>query len=103
LGRFYEVNIFYLHDVGKLGIPDSILLKPGKLTDEEWRIMRQHLFYAYQWLSQIAYLLSALDIPYCHHERWDGAGYPPGMKGEEIPIAACLFAVIDVWDAITSG
>jgi putative two-component system response regulator len=91
-----------LHDVGKLGIPDSILLKPGKLTDEEWRIMRQHPVYAYQWLSQIAYLQSALDIPYCHHERWDGTGYPRGMKGEEIPIAARLFAVIDVWDAITS-
>src|SRR5258706_9506007 len=91
-----------LHDIGKLGIPDSILLKPGKLTEEEWRIMRQHPFYAYQWLSQIAYLQSALDIPYCHHERWDGTGYPRGMKGEEIPIAARLFAVIDVWDAITS-
>jgi putative two-component system response regulator len=91
-----------LHDVGKLGIPDSILLKPGKLTDEEWRIMCQHPIYAHQWLSQIAYLQSALDIPYCHHEKWDGTGYPRGLKGEEIPIAARLFAIIDVWDAITS-
>jgi putative two-component system response regulator len=91
-----------LHDVGKLGIPDSILLKPGKLTDEEWKIMRQHPVYAYQWLSQIAYLQPALDIPYCHHEKWDGTGYPRGLKGEEIPIAARLFAMIDVWDAITS-
>jgi putative two-component system response regulator len=91
-----------LHDVGKLGIPDSILLKPGKLTDDEWRIMRQHPVYAYQWLSQIDYLQLALDIPYCHHERWDGTGYPRGLKGTEIPIAARLFAIIDVWDALTS-
>jgi putative two-component system response regulator len=91
-----------LHDIGKLGIPDSILLKPGKLTEEEWVIMRQHPAIAYQWLSQIGYLQPALDIPYCHHEKWDGTGYPRGLKGEEIPIAARLFAVIDVWDALTS-
>jgi putative two-component system response regulator len=91
-----------LHDIGKLGIPDSILLKPGKLTDQEWHTMRQHPVLAYQWLSQIAYLRAALDIPYCHHEKWDGTGYPRGLKGEEIPIAARIFAITDVWDALTS-
>ncbi len=91
-----------LHDVGKLGIPDAILLKPGKLTEEEWEVMRRHPVYAYEWLSPIAYLQPALDIPYCHHEKWDGTGYPRGLRGEEIPISARLFAIIDVWDAITS-
>ena len=91
-----------LHDVGKLGIPDAILLKPGKLSEEEWVVMRRHPMYAYQWLSKIPYLEPALDIPYCHHEKWDGTGYPRGLKGESIPLAARLFAVIDVWDAITS-
>jgi putative two-component system response regulator len=91
-----------LHDVGKLGIPDSILLKPGKLTDDEWKTMRQHPVHAYEWLSQIDYLKPALDIPYCHHEKWDGTGYPRGLKGEEIPLSARLFAAIDVWDALTS-
>ena len=91
-----------LHDVGKLGIPDAILLKPDQLTDAEWKIMRCHPVHAYEWLSQIPYLQPALDIPYCHHEKWDGTGYPRGLKGDEIPIAARLFAIIDVWDAITS-
>jgi putative two-component system response regulator len=91
-----------LHDVGKLGIPDSILLKPEKLTDEEWHIMKQHPTLAFQWLSQIGYLQPSLDIPYCHHEKWDGTGYPRGLKGEAIPIAARIFAVIDVWDALIS-
>ena len=91
-----------LHDVGKLGIPDSILLKPGKLTPEEWAIMRRHPILAYEWLSGIPYLMPALDIPYCHHEKWDGSGYPRGLKGEEIPLVARLFAIIDVWDALTS-
>jgi putative two-component system response regulator len=91
-----------LHDVGKLGIPDSILLKPGKLTDDEWETMRMHPVYAYEWLSGIEYLTKALDIPYCHHEKWDGTGYPRRLKGEQIPIAARLFAVNDVWDALTS-
>jgi len=91
-----------LHDIGKMGIPDSILLKPGPLTDEEWSIMRQHPLLAYRLLSHIAYLRPALDIPYCHHEHWDGSGYPRGLKGEEIPIAARIFAIIDVWDALTS-
>jgi HD-GYP domain-containing protein (c-di-GMP phosphodiesterase class II) len=91
-----------LHDVGKLGIPDSILHKPGKLTVEEWQIMRMHPVYAYQWLSSIAFLLPALDIPYCHHEKWDGTGYPRGLKGKQIPITARLFALADVWDALCS-
>ena len=91
-----------LHDMGKLGIPDQILLKPGKLTDDEWVIMRKHPVYAYDMLSSIEYLRPALDIPYCHHEKWDGSGYPRGLKGEEIPLAARIFAVIDAWDALTS-
>jgi putative two-component system response regulator len=91
-----------LHDVGKLGIPDSILLKPQSLTPEEWVIMKRHPEYAYDWLSPIEYLRPALDIPYCHHEKWDGSGYPRGLKGTEIPIAARLFALADVWDALTS-
>lgn len=91
-----------LHDVGKMGIPDSILLKPGPLTDEEWELMRRHPIYAYEWLSGIAYLRPALDIPYCHHERWDGSGYPRGLRGEEIPLAARIFSVVDVWDALRS-
>lgn len=91
-----------LHDMGKLGVPDSILLKPGQLTDEEWVIMRQHPTFAYEMLAPIPYLRPALDIPYCHHEKWDGSGYPRGLKGEEIPLAARLFAVVDVWDALRS-
>jgi len=91
-----------LHDIGKLGIPDAILLKPGPLTDEEWVIMRRHPLYAYEMLAPIEYLRPALDIPYCHHEKWDGTGYPRGLKGEQIPLAARIFAVVDVWDALTS-
>jgi putative two-component system response regulator len=91
-----------LHDIGKLGIPDSILLKPGKLTDEEWDVMRRHPTYAYEWLSPIAYLRPALDIPYAHHEKWDGTGYPLGLSGEQIPLPARIFAVVDVWDALRS-
>jgi putative nucleotidyltransferase with HDIG domain len=91
-----------LHDIGKMGIPDSILLKPGPLDDEEWAVMRQHPVYAHQLLSPIIYLRPALDIPYCHHEKWDGTGYPRGLKGEEIPLAARMFAVADVWDALRS-
>lgn len=92
----------FLHDIGKLGVPDTILLKPGKLTDEEWTIMRQHPVYAYEWLSPIQYLRPALDIPYCHHEKWDGTGYPQKLAGEAIPLAARLFAIVDVWDALSS-
>ncbi|MBI5828335.1 MAG: HD domain-containing protein [Chloroflexi bacterium] len=91
-----------LHDMGKMGVPDHILLKPGPLTDEEWIIMRQHPQSAYDMLAPIAYLRPALDIPYCHHEKWDGAGYPRGLKGEQIPFAARIFAVVDVWDALRS-
>jgi PAS domain S-box-containing protein/putative nucleotidyltransferase with HDIG domain len=91
-----------LHDIGKMGVPDSILLKPGKLTDEEWQIMKQHPTFALEMLSPIRYLTTSLDIPYCHHEKWDGTGYPRGLKGEMIPLAARLFAVVDVWDALRS-
>jgi putative nucleotidyltransferase with HDIG domain len=91
-----------LHDIGKMGIPDHILLKPGSLTEDEWRIMRQHPLLAYQLLSPITFLHAELNIPYCHHERWDGSGYPRGLRGEEIPIEARIFAVVDVWDALCS-
>jgi PAS domain S-box-containing protein/putative nucleotidyltransferase with HDIG domain len=91
-----------LHDIGKMGIPDSILLKTGTLTLDEMRIMRQHPIYAYQMLSPIAYLKHAVEIPYCHHEKWDGSGYPRGLKGEEIPLSARLFTVVDVFDALSS-
>jgi PAS domain S-box-containing protein len=91
-----------LHDIGKMAVPDAILRKPGPLTADEWEIMRRHPVYAYEWLSPIPYLRPALDIPYCHHERWDGSGYPRGLRGESIPLAARLFAVVDVWDALRS-
>ncbi|NTV62142.1 MAG: response regulator [Oscillochloris sp.] len=91
-----------LHDIGKLGIPDAILHKPGPLTEEEWVIMRKHPEYAYEWLTPIEYLRPALDIPYCHHERWDGGGYPRGLSGTAIPLAARMFALSDVWDALCS-
>jgi HD-GYP domain-containing protein (c-di-GMP phosphodiesterase class II) len=91
-----------LHDIGKMGVPDAILLKPGPLTDEEWVVMRKHPEFAYQMLSPIPYLRPAIDIPYCHHEKWDGSGYPRQLKREEIPLAARAFAVVDVWDALRS-
>lgn len=91
-----------LHDIGKLGVPDQIILKPGSLTEEEWVIMHKHPQYAYEMLVSIEHLKPALDIPYYHHEKWDGSGYPKGLKGEQIPLAARLFAVIDVWDALRS-
>ena len=91
-----------LHDIGKMGVPDQILLKPGKLTDEEWVMMRKHPQFAYDMLSPIRYLKGALDIPYCHHEKWDGTGYPRGLKGEQIPAAARIFAIVDIYDALTS-
>jgi HD-GYP domain-containing protein (c-di-GMP phosphodiesterase class II) len=91
-----------LHDIGKLGVPDEILRKPGPLTDEEWVIMRKHPISAYEMLAPITYLHPAIDIPYCHHEKWDGSGYPRGLKGNQIPLAARIFAVADVWDALTS-
>jgi putative nucleotidyltransferase with HDIG domain len=91
-----------LHDIGKMGVPDNILLKPTALTEEEWVQMRRHPQYAYDLLKPIAFLTPALDIPYCHHENWDGTGYPRGLKGEEIPLVARLFTVVDVWDALRS-
>jgi len=91
-----------LHDIGKMGVPDNILLKPGKLTDEEWVLMKRHPDYAYELLHPIVFLRPALDIPYCHHEKWDGTGYPRGLSGEKIPLAARIFAVVDVWDALRS-
>jgi putative nucleotidyltransferase with HDIG domain len=91
-----------LHDIGKIGVPDGVLLKPGPLTDEEWVVMRRHPQLAYEMLAPISYLRLALDIPYCHHEKWDGTGYPRGLKGDQIPLSARLFAVVDVWDALRS-
>jgi len=91
-----------LHDIGKMAVPDKILLKPDALTPEETEIMKQHTIYALQMLSPIQYLKPALDIPYCHHERWDGSGYPRGLKGDEIPLAARVFAIADVYDALSS-
>jgi len=91
-----------LHDIGKMGVPDRILLKPDNLTDDEWEIMRRHPVYAHELLSRIEYLRPALGIPYSHHEKWDGSGYPRGLKGEEIPLDARIFAVVDVYDALTS-
>jgi len=92
-----------LHDIGKMGVPDKILQKTGKLTAEEWQTMHKHPIYAHQWLSPIEYLKPALDIPYCHHEKWDGTGYPRGLKGEEIPIAARIFSIIDYFCFAKSG
>jgi PAS domain S-box-containing protein len=92
-----------LHDIGKMGIPDSILNKPGPLTDQEWEIMRKHPIYAYDLLSTITYLRPAIDIPYGHHEKWDGTGYPRKLAGEKIPLTARIFSVVDVWDALRSN
>ncbi len=92
-----------LHDIGKMGVPDNILQKKGPLTDDEWAIMRQHPKLAYEWLRPIKYLQPALEIPLCHHEKWDGSGYPDGLKGEQIPISARIFAIVDVWDALCSN
>jgi len=91
-----------LHDIGKMAIPDGILLKPDKLTEAERTLIQKHPQYAYDMLKRIEFLLPAIDIPYCHHEKWDGTGYPRGLKGEEIPFAARIFPVVDVWDALIS-
>ena len=91
-----------LHDVGKILIPEAILLKPGPLDEEEWQIVRKHPQYAYDLLYPIAALRPALDIPYCHHEYWDGSGYPRGLRGDQIPLSARLFCIVDVWDALSS-
>jgi response regulator RpfG family c-di-GMP phosphodiesterase len=101
----YLINILrggLLHDIGKMGVPDNILLKEGPLNDAEWAIMRRHPQFALNLLSPISYLQHALDIPFCHHEKWDGTGYPRGLSGKQIPLEARLFAVADVWDALTS-
>ncbi len=92
-----------LHDIGKMAIPDGILLKPGALDAEERALIEKHPVYAYEMLSPIKFLNPALDIPYCHHEKWDGSGYPRGLKGGGIPLAARIFSVVDVWDALVSN
>jgi putative nucleotidyltransferase with HDIG domain len=92
-----------LHDIGKLAIPDEILLKPGALNDAERRMMQQHPTYAKQMLSQVSFLRPSIDVAYSHHERWDGLGYPEGLKGEAIPLTARIFTVVDQWDALTSA
>jgi len=91
-----------LHDIGKMGVPDAILLKPGPLTDQERAIMQRHPVFAFEWLSPVPFLRPALEIPYCHHEKWDRTGYPRGLKGEQIPLSARIFAAVDIWDALRS-
>jgi putative nucleotidyltransferase with HDIG domain len=90
-----------LHDIGKVGIPDKILYKPGPLDEDEWKIMRNHPVFSYNLLAPIPFLKKALEIPYCHHEKWDGSGYPRGLEGDQIPLVARIFAVVDVWDALS--
>ena len=92
-----------LHDIGKIAVPDNILRKPGPLTEEEWAIMRQHPVKAREILSTIPFLANALDIPYSHHENWDGTGYPSGLRGKEIPLFARIFSIVDQWEALTSN
>jgi HD-GYP domain-containing protein (c-di-GMP phosphodiesterase class II) len=91
-----------LHDIGTMMVPDGVLLKPGPLTAEEWQIIHRHPVYAYALLSPISHLRPALEIPYCHHEKWDGTGYPRGLKADQIPLSARIFSVVDVWDALCS-
>jgi HD-GYP domain-containing protein (c-di-GMP phosphodiesterase class II) len=91
-----------LHDIGKIGVPDRILQKPGALTPEEWEVVRRHPQYACEVLSPLEFLAPALDIPYSHHEKWDGTGYPLGLEREAIPLPARIFAVADVYDALSS-
>jgi len=105
---FQEKDLLYirygalLHDIGKMGIPDQILLKPGKLTDEEWEKVQQHPVVAFDLLKKISYLRPALDIPYAHHEKWDGSGYPRSLAGEDIPLPARIFAIANVYEALIS-
>ena len=91
-----------LHDIGKIGIPDIILHKTGALTEKEWEEMHGHPKYAHDWLSTIEFLQPALNIPYTHHEKWDGTGYPRGLKGKDIPHEVRVFSIVDVWDALRS-
>jgi putative nucleotidyltransferase with HDIG domain len=98
-------HVYYgalLHDIGKMGIPDEILNKAGELTPAEQKIVDQHPVFAHELLKDIGYLGKAIEIPYSHHEHWDGSGYPQGLKGEEIPLSARIFTVVDYWDALTS-
>jgi putative nucleotidyltransferase with HDIG domain len=92
-----------LHDIGKLALPDAVLVKPGKLDENEIALMRQHPQIGYELLQQVDFLRAAGDIPYSHHERWDGTGYPQGLRGEAIPLAARIFSIVDVWDALISA
>jgi PAS domain S-box-containing protein len=92
-----------LHDIGKMGIPDNILLKAGPLDETEWRVMRRHPVYAYELLRPIPHFSEIIEIPYCHHEKWDGSGYPRRLRGEEIPLSARIFSIVDVWDALSSN
>ena len=92
-----------LHDLGKIRVPENVLLKPGALTDEEWELMRQHPGYAQQVISAVPHLRAAVDIPYSHHEKWDGSGYPQGLKGDEIPLSARVFAIVEAWDVLAVG
>jgi putative nucleotidyltransferase with HDIG domain len=92
-----------LHDIGKMAIPDSILNKPGPLSEDEWTIMKKHPIYARDMLAAIDFLQPAMEIPYCHHEKWNGEGYPRQLKGEIIPLSARIFSVVDVWDALRSN
>jgi HD-GYP domain-containing protein (c-di-GMP phosphodiesterase class II) len=91
-----------LHDIGTILIPDAVLLKRGPLSDDEWEMVRRHPEYAHTLLSPISHLREAIDIPYCHHEKWDGTGYPRQLKGDQIPRAARIFSIVDVWDALCS-
>ncbi|HXD36053.1 MAG TPA: HD domain-containing phosphohydrolase [Rhodanobacter sp.] len=92
-----------LHDIGKLALPDAVLIKPGKLDDEEMAVMRRHPQLGYELLQRVDFLRDAGEIPHSHHERWDGSGYPQGLRGEEIPLAARIFSVVDVWDALITA
>ncbi|NUM44878.1 MAG: HD domain-containing protein [Anaerolineales bacterium] len=97
---FHIRNGALLHDIGKLGVPGNILKKRGPLTEDEWQVVRKHPGYAYELLAPINFLKPALEIPFYHHEKWDGSGYPNGLKGEQIPLSARIFSIIDVWDAL---
>jgi HD-GYP domain-containing protein (c-di-GMP phosphodiesterase class II) len=92
-----------LHDIGKIGVPDALLLKPEELSEEERQVIKRHPLIAYEMLSDIPFLRNALDIPFHHHEKWDGTGYPHGLRGEQIPLAARIFAIVDAWDALCSA
>jgi HD-GYP domain-containing protein (c-di-GMP phosphodiesterase class II) len=91
-----------LHDIGKIVLPDSLLFKLGKLTDKEWATLQKHPRYGYDLLSSVAYFQESVDIPFCHHEHWDGSGYPRGLRSEEIPLAARIFSIVDVWDSLST-